>query len=332
MLNTLRFIFRAMRPTRAGALTLSVLAMAGAPWAVASPWKPEKSVTLVVPYAPGGGTDALARALARDLTRVWGQSVIVENLPGADGSIGTRKVIETKPDGYTLLVQISSIAVSKHLPGANGFDPLTRLAPVSVFAQLPGVLAVNSSLPVKTVSELVAYCKTASNPCSYGTTESVARLMGRQFVADANLPNLIIANYKGGGQLITDLVANNINMSLMGITAALPHYKSGSLKLLATAGKKRSPVTPEVPSSIEAGYPAFDGVTWYGVFAPKGAPADVVDAVSAAVREAVRGDTVRNAVAAVGAEALGSTPEEFEAVIRDEVQRMDARVQKFSIE
>ena len=263
---------------------------------------------------------------------MWGQSVIIENAPGADGLIGTRKVIDVKPDGYTLLVQISSIAVAKHLPSSKGFDPLARLTPVSAFSQLPGVLAVNASVPGKDMAQLVQHCKSAAQPCSYGTTESIARLMGRQFVAESGLDNLIIANYKGGGQLITDLISNNINMSLMGITAALPHYKSGAIKLLVTASKKRSPISPEVPSAIEAGFPAFDGVTWYGLFAPQGTPAPIVEGVADAVREAVKGETLRKALDSVGAEALGTTPAEFAALVHQEVQRLDERVKRFGIE
>lgn len=311
---------------------LVFLACAALPLAAVAQWKPDRTVTLLVPYAPGGGTDAQARALAQDLSRVWGQSVIIENAPGADGLIGTRKVIDVKPDGYTLLIQISSIAVAKHLPSSKGFDPLAKLTPVSAFSQLPGVLAVNASVPGKDMAELVRHCEAAAQPCSYGTTESVARLMGRQFMAESSLDNLIIANYKGGGQLITDLISNNINMSLMGITAALPHYKSGAIKILLTAGKKRSPVTPEVPSAVEAGFPAFDSVTWYGLFAPKGTPTSIVEGVASAVRQAVKGETVRNALDSVGAEALGTTPAEFEAIVREEVRRMDERVSRFGIE
>jgi len=293
-------------------------------------WKPERQVTLVVPYAPGGGVDAQTRAVAKELQRIWGQPVIVDNTAGADGLIGTRKVIESKPDGYTLLVQINALTLSKHLPTFKGPDPMTQLVPITAFSALPGVFVANAKLPVKTVAELVRYCKTT--PCSFGTTENVARLQGQMWKAENGLDSLVIVNYKGGGQLITDLVANNVNVAIMGITAALPHYKNGTLRILASAGKKRSAVTPEVPSAAEAGVNGFDIPTFYGLLAPKGTPDNVVQGVVAAVQEAVKTEDVKKAFAVIGSEAIGNTPAEFAAMLREEGDRMGGLVKRFPIE
>jgi tripartite-type tricarboxylate transporter receptor subunit TctC len=145
---------------RRSALALALIAALGAASAAhaQATWKPDKQVTLVVPYSPGGGTDAQSRAVARELQRIWGQTVIVDNTAGADGLIGTRKVIESRPDGYMLLVQLNSLTLLKHLPTFKGTDPVTQLVPVSAFASLPVVLVANAKLPIKTVAELSAYC------------------------------------------------------------------------------------------------------------------------------------------------------------------------------
>jgi tripartite-type tricarboxylate transporter receptor subunit TctC len=316
--------------TRIFTLALAFAASLGASTAAQAQWKPDRLVTLIVPYSPGGGTDAQSRAVARELQRIWGQPVIVENTAGADGLIGTRKVIEARPDGYTLLVQLNSLTLLKHLPGFKGTDPVTQLAPVSAFASLPGVFVVNAKLPVKTVGEMTRYCK--AQPCSFGTTENVARLQAQMYKAENAIDNMVVVNYKGGGQLITDIVANNVNVGIMGITAALPHYKSGALRILASAGKKRSAVLPDVPSATEAGMPGMDEPVWYGVFAPKDTPVSIVQGVAAAVREAVKADDVKKIFGALGSEAIGNTPAEFAAMVKVEADRMAALVKRFPIE
>ena len=317
---------------RRGALALALIAIVGGGSAAhaQATWKPDKQVTLVVPYSPGGGTDAQSRAVARELQKIWGQTVIVDNTAGADGLIGTRKVIESRPDGYTLLVQLNSLTLLRHLPTFKGTDPVTQLVPVSAFASLPVVVVANAKLPIKTVAELTAYCK--ANPCSFGTTENVARLQAQMYKAETSIDNLVVVNYKGGGQLITDLVANHVNVAIMGITAALPHYKSGALRVLASAGKKRSPVMPEVPSALEAGMPGMDEPIWYGVFAPKDTPANIVQGIAAAVREAVKGDEVKKTFSTLGSDAIGNSPAEFATMVKDEGDRMGALVKRFPIE
>lgn len=295
-------------------------------------WKPDRPVTLVVPYSPGGGTDAQARAVATELQRIWGQAVIVENTPGADGAIGTRKVTDAKPDGYTLLVQIPSMTLIKHVPGTKGFDPIAKLTPVSAFSALPAVFVSNAKLPGRTLREVIDNCKTATQPCSIGTTENTARLQAKQLAAEESIKELTIVNYKGGGQLITDLVANNVNMGIMGLTAALPHAKAGTLRILATFGSKRIPGIGDIPSTVEAGFPSYSATTWYGLFAPKATPAPVIDAIASAVTEAVKGDVAKTTFASIGAQAIGNSPSEFSAMVKDESARMDALAKRFPFE
>lgn len=293
-------------------------------------WKPDRPVTITVPYSTGGGTDALGRHVAKELAKLWNQSVIIENSPGADGLVGTRKVIDAKPDGYSLLVQLPSLTMNRHLPGFKGADPATQLLPISVFASMAGVIVTHATVPGKTMSEVVQNCKTANPPCSFGTTEAVARLYGQMLALD--VPSLIVVNYKGGGQLISDLLGNNVNMALMGFTAVLPHQQSGKLKIVASIGKKRLPVLPDVPTAAESGFGQFTADTWYGLFAPLGTPQAVIDGIAAAVKEAVKEEAYLKSIAVLGASAVGNTPAEFTAMVREESDRITGLVRRFPLQ
>jgi tripartite-type tricarboxylate transporter receptor subunit TctC len=294
-----------------------------------SAWKPERPVTIVVPYSPGGGTDALARYVAKELQKQWKQSVLVENQPGADGLIGTRRVIDAKPDGYTLLVQLPSLTMNSHLPGFKGTDPVLQLIPISVFAKLAGVIVSNAQIPGKTMADVVSYCKTAAQPCSFGTTENIARLYGQMLGED--IPSMVVINYKGGGQLITDLIGNSVNMALMGYTAVMPYQKSGKLNVLMSLGPTRSPVLPDVPSAVEAGFGQMLGETWYGLFAPLGTPQAIIDAVAEAVREATRDEGYVKSISTLGASPVGDTPVEFAELVRQEGARFAELVRRYPI-
>jgi tripartite-type tricarboxylate transporter receptor subunit TctC len=322
-----------LRPCMAALSAVAAVAAASLPvGAAAAGWKPDHPVTMVVPYAAGGGTDAQARVVAKELSQLWGQPVVVENLGGADGLIGTRRVIDAKPNGLTLLVQLPSITLIRHLPSFKGTDPVSQLVPVSAFSTLPGVVAANAAMPVATMTEMVRHCKTASPPCSLGTTENMARLQARMLSEESALPNLIVANYKGGGQLITDLVANNISFAISGSTAVLPHVRSGALKVIMTMGNKRSSILPDVPTAIEQGFASFDSTTWYGIFVPKGTPAEIQQGIASALREAAKSEAVRKAFATLGAEPLGNTPAEFAAMVQRDREHADALAKRFPLE
>jgi tripartite-type tricarboxylate transporter receptor subunit TctC len=324
--------FMLTAPLRRGAVVALALAACLPVAAIAADWKPDRPVTLVVPYSPGGGVDAQTRVVAKELQQIWGQPVIVENVSGADGVIGTRKVIDAKANGQTLLVQIPSLTLIKHLPTFKGTDPLAQLVPVSAFSALPGVVTVNAALPVKSMEQLVRYCKSAATPCSVGTTENIARLQARILGEESVLPTLVVANYKGGGQMITDLVANNISFAIAGSTAVIPFVKTGALRVVMTMGDKRSAVLPDVPSAIEAGFASFDATTWYGLFAPKDTPAEIQQGIAAAVREAVKSEDVRKSLSTIGAEPVGNTPAEFTDMVQREASRIEAQVKRFPLE
>lgn len=311
------------------ACTVAALLLASGAALAQAIWKPARPVTLVVPYAAGGGTDTTARAVAKQLTVLWGQPVVVENLPGADGLIGTRKVMDAAPDGLTLLFQVPAIVVTRYMPGLKGIDPLAKLDPVTAVSQSPAAIVVSAKLPVKTFVEFLQYCKTAPQPCSLATGEALARIYGKQLAAEAGLPNLIIVNYRGTSAMVTDMIANNVNMGFTGITAALPHYKAGTLKILATQDDKRAAALPEVPTTAEAGFPQFRSVTWYGMFAPKGTPPAVTLGIVAALREAVKDPNVQATITAAGAEPVVNSPAAFAAQVQAESERWAALVKRY---
>jgi len=297
-----------------------------------APWHPDRPVTLIVPYAPGGGTDATARAVAKQLGTIWKQPVVVENLPGADGLIGTRRAMEAKPNGYTLLMQVPAIVLTKHTPGLKGIDPLAQLTPVTAVSQSPAAIVASAKLPVRTLPELFEYCRKAEQPCSIASGEALAKVSARQIAAEVPLPGLITVTYRGTGAILTDMIANNVNFAFTGITAALPHHKAGTLRILATQGRQRAAALPDVPTTAEAGFPQFQSVTWFGLFAPKGTPEPVQQGIVTALREAVQDADVRHAIAAAGAEPVVNDPADFAAQVKDESERLGALVGRYPLE
>lgn len=295
-------------------------------------WRPTKPVTVVVPYTPGGGTDTVARAVSRQLGIIWSQPVVVENMPGADGLIGTRRVMDAQADGTTLLLQVPAIVLTRYTPGLKGIDPLQRLQPVSAVAQASNAIVVSGKLPVRTVAEFVAYCQQPVQRCSLGTTDNQSRLLSRQFIAEAKLPDAVAVNYRGTSAVVADLIASNVSLSFTGIAAALPHARAGTLRFLATTGDKRAAVLPDVPTVKEAGFGQYRSVNWFGVFAPAGVPASVQQAIVAALREAVKDADVQKTITAAGAEPLVNSPAEFAAQVREEGERLGSLTKRYPLE
>jgi tripartite-type tricarboxylate transporter receptor subunit TctC len=336
MQNTSTFpILPALRLRLAGMLTVALLCPLGAlAQTKSSPasWKPNRPVTLIIPYNAGGGTDATARVVARRLAEIWQQSVVVENLGGADGLIGTRKVMDATPDGHTLLMQVPSLLLMKHQSSSRGIDPLSRLEPVSAIAMSPAALVVSGKLPVRTFSELIAYCRQPGHTCAAGSGENSSKVRAKHFADQFKLKELVVVNYKGTGPIVTDLVAGNITMAFTGLTAALPLHKTGQLRVLVTNGDQRASALPDVPTSAEGGWPDSYSVTWYGVFAPKGTPAAVTTSIAQAIRETGKYEDVQNALRLAGADPRFSTPKEFAAQIARDDAMLSARVAKYPLE
>lgn len=318
-------------PCRLLAVALAVLP-AAAVAQTPSAWSPSHPVTLVVPYAAGGGTDATARAVARRLQDLWRQPVVVENLGGADGLIGTRRVIDAKPDGHTLLLQVPSLLLMKYQRSLKGVDPVSRLEPVSALAMSPTAVVVSGKLPIHSLAELVAYCRKPGASCSAGSGENSSKLRARLFADYFDLPDMPVISYRGTSPIVTDLVGGNVTVAFTGLTAALPLHKSGKLRIVATNGDTRAKALPDVPTSQEAGWPNAYSVTWYGIFAPKGTPANIVKAISATLRETGKFEDVQNALELAGAEPRFSTPAEFAQQIRRDDALLSARAKKYPLE
>ncbi len=295
-------------------------------------WKPTHAVTIVVPYAPGGGTDASARAVARRLAEAWGQPVLVENVGGADGLIGTRKVIDARPDGHTLLLQVPSLLLMKYQSSLKGVNPVAQLEPVSALAMSPTAVVVGGKLPVKSLAELAAWCRRPGATCSAGSGENSSKLRAKLFADHYGLHDLAIVNYKGTSPIISDLVSGTLTMAFTGLTAALPLHRTGQLRILSTNGDQRAAAVPEVPTSAEAGWPNAYSVTWYGMFAPRGTPPRITTAIATALRESGRFTDVQQAIELAGAEPRFSTPAEFAAQIARDDALLSARAARYPVE
>jgi tripartite-type tricarboxylate transporter receptor subunit TctC len=296
------------------------------------PWPAERPVTLIVPYAAGGSVDAMARALGQGITSKFRQSVIVENVGGAEGYIGTRRVIEAKPDGYTLLVQVPALTILNQLPVVKEQpDPLSQLAPVTSIAASPVLLVGSAKIPPINFAEFVNYCKTAIKPCSTGSGESLGRLRAQQIASEAGIPNLINVPYRGTNLAITDLISGNIQLTFVNLPNALPHQKSGNVRILAVQDTKRSPLLPDVPTTAESGFPQFQMISWFGLFAPKNTAAEVLQQISEALGSLKNQEDLQRAVATAGATLVLNSPLEFAQEVEKEANIWNALARRYPL-
>ena len=303
------------------ALAAAACALPSAP-AHAQAW-PVKPVTIVVPFAAGGTTDVLARALGEKLGTALGQPVIVENRGGAGATIGADYVAKAPADGYTLLMgavhHTIATSVYKKLP----YDFQKDLAPVTVVAMVPNVLVVNAAqTPAKNVAELVALAKAAPEKLAYGSNGNgtAQHLIGTQFQASTGT-TLLHVPYKGSGPLTTDLLGGQVAMSFDTITPVLQHIKSGKLRALAVTTARRSSVLPDVPTLEEAGLKGFDIGTWFGVLAPAATPKDVLARLNTEMVKIIHSPDFAQRMQAIGAEPLGGTQDEMARQIREETAK-----------
>jgi tripartite-type tricarboxylate transporter receptor subunit TctC len=284
-------------------LALTMLAATGAvlPGAVsaADPPFPTKTVTLLVPYPVGGGMDAMARALAPQLQAQWGQSVIVENLGGAQSLLGTNKVINGPRDGHVMLIQNPALLTLSRL--YKGIDPAKSMMPASLIANIPTVLAVHPSNPARNMSQLFENCRSSrAQPCSFGAGEPIGSLFNRKFAEDAKIDNATQVPYRGTGPLFTDLRGNHVTIAIGSVASTLQHHQTGGIRIIAVGTDKgRVPQLPDIPTFEEQG---VQGVppTWVALFLPAGVPAAVADRVDSAVRKAVGNEELRKTLVALG--------------------------------
>ncbi len=284
---------------------------------------PNRPVTLVVPFPPGGGTDTGARIVAQKLGAKWGQTVVVENKGGAAGMIGADLVAKARPDGYTILMgNIGTQAINPSLYKKLPYDPDAAFAPISLVAELPLAMMVNPAVPARTAKEFIALAKSQPGQMSYSSSGAGgAPHLAAEMFKEATGTFILHVPYRGGGPAIADLLAGHVQLSFMTVLEASGHIKAGKLRALAVTGARRVPAVPEVPTLAESVLPGFDSISWIGLFAPAGTPRDIVDKISADVRELLASDEVKGKLIELGAVPAGNTPAQFQAMIDSDRKR-----------
>ena len=284
---------------------------------------PQRSVTIVVPFPPGGGTDTGARIVATKLGAKWGQPVVVENRGGAAGQVGADFVAKSKPDGYTLLVgnigtQSINPALYKKLP----YDADKAFAPISLLAELPLAMMVNPQVTAKSPKEFIALAKSQPGKLSYSSSGAGgAPHLAAEMFKESTGTFILHVPYRGGGPAITDLLAGHVQLSFMTVLEASGHIKAGKLRALAVTSGKRVGALPDVPTLAESALPGFNSISWIGLLAPAGTPRDVIEKISADVREALAADDVKGRLTELGAIPLATTPAQFTQLIDSDRQR-----------
>ncbi len=295
---------------------------------------PAKSIRWIVPFPPGGGNDTVARAVGQRLAEAVGQPVVIDNRPGAGGTIGADLAARAPADGYTLfLAGVASHGINPALGGRLPYDPVRDFTPVSLLATAPLLLVVHPSLPAKSVKELVALARARPGALNYASNGrgSSSHMAAELFGSMARV-RMEHVPYKGFAPALQDLLGGRVELMFSSLVAILPHVSAGKLRPLATTGATRSPVTAQLPTIAEAGLPGYETASWYGVVAPAGTPAPVVDRLAAELARIVRLPAMREQLLTDGAIPVGSTPQAFATHIQAELARWsklvrDARIQ-----
>lgn len=287
-----------------------------------APW-PTRPVTIVVPFPPGGGTDTGARIIAEQLARKWGQPVLVDNKGGAAGQIGADLVAKARPDGHTLLMgNIGTQAINPALYSKMPYDPDKAFAPIALVAELPLAMMVHPAVPAKNVSEFIALAKAQPGRLSYSSSGAGGGPhLAAEMFKDATGSFILHVPYRGGGPAIADLLAGHVQLSFMTVLEASGHIKAGKLRALAVTSGKRVSALPEVPTLAEAALPGFNSISWIGLLAPAGTPREIVERISADVREAVGREDVKDKLVQLGAVPAAGTPAQFSALIDNDRKR-----------
>jgi tripartite-type tricarboxylate transporter receptor subunit TctC len=278
---------------------------------------PTKPVRLIVPTSPGGGTDFSARTMAPKLSEILGQPIVVENRAGGGTIIGNEVVARSAPNGYTLLMGISSIASIPYLYSKIPYDVVKDLAPISQVVTVPHLLVAHPSLPPRSVKELIAFAKARPGQLNFGAGSAGSNPhLAMALFNHMNGLKMVHVPFKGQGPAMTDVLGGHISLMMANLLSALPHAKTGRLRAFGVSSAQRTSVAPSVPTIAESGVPGFEVVQWFGVLAPTNTPPDIIAKVHGAVVRAVQDPAVRERFVNDGAEPIGSTPEEFAAVIR----------------
>lgn len=298
---------------------------------VAQAQYPNKPIKMVVPFPAGGTTDIMARAMAAELQKSFGQAVIVENKAGAGGNIGSDFVAKSAPDGYTLLMgTVGTHAINVSLYPKMPYDAVKDFVPVSLVAAVPNVLTAAPTFPINSVKDLIDAAKKDPNKITFASSGSGTsiHLSGELFKQLAGV-QMTHVPYKGSSAALPDLMSGQVDVMFDNAPSVMPHIKGGKLKAIAVTSSKRSPALPNVPTIAEVGLPAFEASSWFGVLAPAGTPKDIVDKLSQAIVRSLQTTEIKERLASQGADAVGNTPEQFSAHIKSEIDKW-AKVVKAS--
>ena len=294
---------------------------------------PAKPIKLIIPYPPGGGTDITGRAMAQKLSELLGQSVVIENRPGATGMIGAASVAKSAPDGYTVLFGAASeMAINASLFKNMAYDPRTDFEPVSLLATFP-LIFVAPAATSRSLNDLIAAAKAKPDSISYGSIGSGSpQHLAAELLSSMAKARFLHVPYKGSGPLVQDAVGGHIDMAVSSVPPAVPLVRSGKLRALAVTSTKRSEALPDVPTMAELGFADYAFETWVGVAVPKGTPKEIVDRLQSGLSTALASSDVQAALRDQGAVPAGSTPEQFRQFVRDEVAKSDRIVSAAGIQ
>jgi tripartite-type tricarboxylate transporter receptor subunit TctC len=301
-------------------LSLAALLACAAAWSQAYPAKP---VRLLVPFAPGGTTDVLARLVGQKLSEALGQQFVIDNRPGAGGNIGTELAAKSPADGYTLVMSFDgTMAINPSTYRQLPFDAQRDLAPVASVAQVPLLIVVHPGVAANSIAELVALAKASPRRINYSSAGhgSTGHLTGELFSARAGI-QMVHVPYKGGGQAVQDLLGGQIQMLVTALPTVEGHLKGGKLRALAFTSARRVPGAPDVPTLAESGYAGFDVLSWYGILAPAGTPQEIIGKLNAEINRLLQTPDTQARLAALGAEPTGGTAEQFAQTIRADTAR-----------
>lgn len=314
---------------RCASFAFGFILLSSASLAAAQAW-PSKPVRYIVPFAPGGTTDILARTIGDKLSVVLGQPVIIENKPGAGGGVGAEATAKAAPDGYTIMGgTISTHAINASLYSNLPYDPVKDFVPITLIARVPNMLVINPSIPAKDVKELIALMKARPGTFTFASSGNGTsqHLSGELFKSMAGVEMQHIP-YKGSPPALQDVMGGQVSMTFDNITTAWPLAKGGKLRALAVTTAKRSPIAPDVPTLAEAGLAGYEIGSWQGVFAPAGTPSPIVRRLNTEIVKIINSPDVQEKLLGLGAEPVANTPEEFAALVKAEVVKWGDVVRK----
>jgi tripartite-type tricarboxylate transporter receptor subunit TctC len=295
---------------------------------------PNRAITLVIPFAPGGSTSIVGRGIADKMSELLGEKVVVDNRPGAGGTVGTKAVARSDPDGYTLVPGYTgTLAIGPSLYKNAGYDPRKDFAPIGLIGNAPNSLVVHPSFPAKTIAELIAYAKANPGKVNFGSAGAgtVSHITGEYFATSAGI-KLVHIPYKGTGPALTDLLGGHIPMAFAPIPASHPNVSAGKLRALAVTSTTRSSLLPEVPTISETVLPGFDASLYYGLAAPAGTPRPIIDRLNKALREALVSEEVKRQLTQDGTEITPGTPEDYAAFIDKDEKKWSQLVKASGVE